>query len=464
MAAPDWMECYGGSRALLGAAALVGMPLDQVNFLAAQLFCVLAGWLLRTRAPATLAAATLRYWLTLGLGLGVTFFCTGKQTLMAVGLSCVSYLLLRVLPSSRVHHITLAVCVGMLSCSHLYRKVFQAGVYVIDITGPMMVMVQRATSLACAIHDMDAPNRSEGQKRLATKQIPGPLPYFAYMFSFQCVLAGPFLMFRDFQDFIQGTDAYHKAVAEGQELRPTRVALRKLGLAALFGVSTVALASRYPVALLVEPSFSSYGWARKLWLLVLTTTLARHLYYTAWLAAEAAANISGLGWRDGGWGGADNVDIWAVEFGTSLRTTLDAWNSSTVTWLRYVAYERLPKSLKVYGVYALSAVWHGFYPGYYFTFLSGAVMTEAARTFRRTVRPRVLALASSSPLALPAYHVLTWAVTRLQLAYGVSSFVLLHFHTSLQLQGDLYYFIYVASLAVLFLMPLVLQPPRPKAE
>jgi len=464
MAEAEWIDFYGGSRMMTPLADLAGMKLDQVNFLAAQLFCVLAGWLLRTRAPATPTAATLRYSLTLGLGIGVTYFCTGKQTLMAVGLSLVSYLLLLVLPSARVHHITLAVCVGVLSFSHVYRMVFQAGIYVIDITGPMMVMVQRATSIACAIHDMDAPNRSEAQRRLATKQIPGPLAYFSYMFHFQCVLAGPFLMFRDFQDFIHGTDAYHVALSEGKELGENRVALRKLGLAALFGVSTVTVASLYPVSMLVEPEFSGYAWWHKLWLLVASTTLARHLYYTAWLAAEAAANVSGLGWREDGWTGADNVDIWAVEFGSSLRTTLDAWNSSTVTWLRYVAYERLPKPLKVHGTYALSAVWHGFYPGYYLTFLSGAVMTQAARTFRRAVRPRVVALAATSPLVLPAYHAITWLVTRLQLSYGVSSFVLLHLHQCLQLYGDLYYFIYVASFAVLFLLPFVLKPPRVKPE
>jgi hypothetical protein len=52
---------------------------------------------------------------------------------------------------------------------------------------------------------------------------------------------------------------------------------------------------------------------------VLTTTLARHLYYTAWLLAEAGCNIGGLGYSgldkhgQHTWHGASNVDIVGVE-------------------------------------------------------------------------------------------------------------------------------------------------------
>ncbi len=41
-------------------------------------------------------------------------------------------------------------------------------------------------------------------------------------------------------------------------------------------------------------------------------------------------------------------------------------------------YERVPV-LKMPAVFVVSAFWHGFYPGYYVTFASGALFTQAAR-------------------------------------------------------------------------------------
>ena len=50
-------------------------------------------------------------------------------------------------------------------------------------------------------------------------------------------------------------------------------------------------------------------------------------------------------------------------------------------WLKTVCYERAPFANTLL-TYILSAVWHGFYPGYYFSFVSAAFATIAARTVR----------------------------------------------------------------------------------
>lgn len=44
-----------------------------------------------------------------------------------------------------------------------------------------------------------------------------------------------------------------------------------------------------------------------------------------------------------------------------------------------VVYERAPKRFATVLTFALSAIWHGFYPGYYLTFATGALVTMAAR-------------------------------------------------------------------------------------
>lgn len=68
-----------------------------------------------------------------------------------------------------------------------------------------------------------------------------------------------------------------------------------------------------------------------------------------------------------------------AQFATNFRDGINSWNLATNRWLRHVVYERVPKRYGTVLTFGLSAVWHGFYPGYYLTFASGALMVMAAR-------------------------------------------------------------------------------------
>lgn len=62
----------------------------------------------------------------------------------------------------------------------------------------------------------------------------------------------------------------------------------------------------------------------------------------------------------------------------TFREAVASWNMGTNSWLRMVVYNRV-RSAHLIKTYALSAIWHGFYPGYYLTFGTGALFTLAAR-------------------------------------------------------------------------------------
>ena len=114
--------------------------------------------------------------------------------------------------------------------------------------------------------------------------------------------------------------------------------------------------------------------------LTLATTLERCKYYHAWILADAVCKMSGLGYDRSKktWNLVSNVDAFAFEIGLNLKESLDFWNIGTMKWLRHVVYERSPPHLRTGLVYMVSAFWHGFYPGYYITFFSGALFTFAA--------------------------------------------------------------------------------------
>lgn len=98
------------------------------------------------------------------------------------------------------------------------------------------------------------------------------------------------------------------------------------------------------------------------------------------------------------------------QFATSFKMFLDNWNIQTALWLKRwtleinwiiltehvctfwnlrnnvsfvavlcrVCYERCPYNPTA-ATFLLSAIWHGVYPGYYLTFVTGIVVTMAAR-------------------------------------------------------------------------------------
>jgi lysophospholipid acyltransferase 1/2 len=45
------------------------------------------------------------------------------------------------------------VALAYLSCIHLHRQYNNSGAYTLDITGPLMIITQKVTSLAFSIHD-----------------------------------------------------------------------------------------------------------------------------------------------------------------------------------------------------------------------------------------------------------------------------------------------------------------------
>lgn len=47
----------------------------------------------------------------------------------------------------------MVVALAYLSCIHIHRQYFDYGSYSVDITGPLMIITQKVTSLAFSIHD-----------------------------------------------------------------------------------------------------------------------------------------------------------------------------------------------------------------------------------------------------------------------------------------------------------------------
>ena len=149
----------------------------------------------------------------------------------------------------------------------------------------------------------------------------------------------------------------------------------------------------YSADFVLSDEFLKYSFLRRVWMLEMLGLTTRFKYYGVWSLTEGACILSGMGF--GGvdqktgrvqWDRLRNVYPWGIESAQNSRAYLENWNINTNTWLRNCVYLRVtPKGRKPgfrasLATFVTSAFWHGFYPGYYLTFILAAFIQTAAKS------------------------------------------------------------------------------------
>lgn len=105
-----------------------------------------------------------------------------------------------------------------LSLVHLHRLFYDQGSYSLDITGPLMIITQKVTLLTFNIHDGFARDETEltkSQKVYAVRKLPSALEYFSYVLHFQGLMCGPMVVYKDYVEFIDGTNILKHSTGNG---------------------------------------------------------------------------------------------------------------------------------------------------------------------------------------------------------------------------------------------------------
>jgi lysophospholipid acyltransferase 1/2 len=263
-----------------------------------------------------------------------------------------------------------------------------------DITAPSMICVQKLTSLAFAYYDGIKPVEmlTPDQKSQAIKKLPHFLEFTSYIFNFQGMLCGPLCFYEDYIEFIHGTNITkfkdeHKNRDPSYDFGRRRALIKKVFWAIIFAIIFFKL-SKYRFVETIKEEHLELPFLHRLLFLYLTAFNHRVKYYVAFLISEAVCVASGFGFNgydaetgEPKWDLIKNIDIYKLETVKNMKCFVDNWNIQTGIWLRRIAYDRLPKG-KTLGVFVLSAFWHGFYPGYYLTFILAAFLIYAGRGVR----------------------------------------------------------------------------------
>jgi hypothetical protein len=283
----------------------------------------------------------------------------------------------------------------------------------------------------------------------ALKNAPGLLEFLGYTFCFSNLLAGPASEYSIYLKAIDGTIFMTDNGKTSKipscilpTLKPLLTSLLCLGI-------FVVLSAKFPLLDTTDPQhntpfiLSNEFLEKKLYLRFFHAWVGllalRQKYYFGWKNAEGAQNIwyAGFdGWDEKGiekgWETSSNIDIIGFETASDVSKMSRNWNKKTSFWLTRYVYIRTGGSLAA--VYSMSALWHGFYPGYYIFFLSVPLPTFCDRLAKKKVSPYF----STSDYSF--YGILGTLATTITINYMILPFNLLAGSWSFEAYKSFYFF------------------------
>ncbi|ROT40163.1 membrane-bound O-acyltransferase domain-containing protein [Sodiomyces alkalinus F11] len=399
--------------------------------------------------------------------LGLFDLRDGLQTLFisSAGIYCIAKYLRR---SSLMPWIGFLFVMAHLSVNQIYRQL-AGDPGIVDVTGAQMVLVMKLSAFCWNVADGQLPEDrlSDFQKDRRLRELPSLLDYAGWVLFFPALFAGPAFDFAEYRKWLDTSMFELPPNIEASKKPPVRrkgktprsgtpafwKALSGLMWIGLF----VPMSARYDVVRLFEPSFAEGGFLRRLWFLYCVGFTARIKYYGAWSLAEGACILTGMGYNGVdpvtgkvSWNRLQNIDPWGVELASNIRGYLAGWNMNTNQWLRNYVYLRVTPKGKKPGfrasliTFTTSALWHGFYPGYYLSFVLASLIQTVAKNFRRYIRPFFLDPISGLPTPQKRYYdIVCVLVTQTAMSFVVAPFLILNFSGSIFVWSRVYFYVII---------------------
>lgn len=293
---------------------------------------------------------------------------------------------------------------GHMSVNQLARQ-FANDPASVDITGAQMVLVMKLSAFCWNVADGTLPEAqlSDFQKDRLLKELPNLLDYAGYVFFFPALMCGPAMDFVEYKRWLDTTMFDVPSNVDPAKKPPTRKkrriprsatpAMWKMVTGLIWILSFLNFSGWYNPEGLVADSYMTHGLLKRVWIMYMTNFTARMKYYGVWSLTEGACILSGIGYNGVdpitgkiSWDRVRNIYPWGVESAQNTRAYLGNWNMKTNMWLRNYVFLRVTPMGKKPGfratlaTFVTSAVWHGFYPGYYLTFVLASFIQNVAKS------------------------------------------------------------------------------------
>lgn len=256
--------------------------------------------------------------------------------------------------------------------------------------------------------------------------------------------------------------------------------LQRVALAIVAAVANLLVTPMFSAQLLKEPTLSNSGYFTVFFYSWIVVTMIRPKYYVAWYLGEASAINAGFGHsgidpktNKHQWKQVEQAKMFSVEFGTNMYSMVNLWNMSVSRWLRNYVYcrigrkpepgKRINTTPNTFATFAVSAFWHGFYPGYYLFWLSAALLSEIGKELHRKIRPRVYRDGRAPFIVNVVYKLVGWLLTHFALNYSAVGFVLLSWTDTVAVYNRLSWGGHIAFLLTYLMLAYLVPRPRHSA-
>jgi len=292
---------------------------------------------------------------------------------------------------------------GRMSVNHITRQL-DNNPTAIDITGAQMVNIMKLSAFCWNVFDGRYPDSelTDSQKERAIRELPSLLDYAGYVLFFPGLLVGPAFDYVDYQSYITTTMFNLPPGTDPSKAPPTRKKRRipRSGRYAAWKAATglawvlvfLQLSNFYYRDYYLTDEYMKFGFFRRVFQLYMLGVTQRTKYYGVWALSEGACILAGIGYRGidpvtgkPAWDRLSNVQPFKIELAQNVHDYIGYWNINTNHWLRNYVYLRVtPKGKKPgfrasLATFVTSAFWHGFYPGYYLTFVLASFFQTIAK-------------------------------------------------------------------------------------
>ena len=191
--------------------------------------------------------------------------------------------------------------------------------------------------------------------------------------------------------------------------------------------------------------------------------LVMQTYSVGWCLMESGAVAAGLsfnGYDEKGKARHDRVQcavLWNLETSYRIKDFLTNWNISTHQWLKnYIFLRMLPNKGKgntsryavaAFTTFFVSAVWHGFYPGFLMFFIYAGFLDLLAKMASPLLYPLF-----QGWCPWPVQYVMLFVWCYMNCGYASSAFFLLSFEKFHKVFSSMYYILHIQLIVPIVLI------------
>ena len=229
------------------------------------------------------------------------------------------------------------------------------------------------------------------------KEIPKFTDYFCYMFFMGTIMVGPCLEFRTFNDWIYLQGKFEAIPQWGQ----LKTLLIRFCTGLLTIATFIALSSYFSFNYMKTEEFANdpRGFLYRSFYLCACIQMYWESYFTGFCLMDCALIACGIGYspktetQEETYNAISSVNIISLDKAYTVSQLMSNWNIQVHNWLKYYVMLRWidkskPKHIvqpfPIFMSFAMSLIWHGFWPGYFLTFFGAAILDILGKNISRT--------------------------------------------------------------------------------